>query len=589
MAGQISRNKVVSEKFSDLWTMPPKGDGKIIELSEAIKRHIKPGMSIYVREGSYAALRELIRQFWNSEPKFTLIMLGCRDYALDLIHCKLVTRLITARCSESATQGRSLIVQRAYEKGLLEIENWSLYSLTLRLMAAALELPFLPTRSILESSMVEENRESFMEAEDPFGTNMKVGLLKPLSPDIAIVHAWAADSEGNLITAPAILSGEGEWGVFASRGGVIATVEKIVSSEFIREHSSLVKIPGSFVRSVSLAPFGAHPQTFVPVWDELEGYEADFDFMEGHWQASQHAATLDLWIKEWILDCPSNEDYLRKLSHERLALLKGSGAKDMWKYRSLELIRKAPQATSYNANEMMIIGASRVIKQSVTNKGYRIIISGVGTAGLAAWLAYYGLKEENIDVELMLGSGLYGWVPYPNDLRLESFSRIRSCKMITDVVHAYGVFAHNKCLSVLGAGQVDKHGNLNSTKLSESFYLTGSGGANDAALADEVIVVIPQARRRFVDKLPYITCSGKRVKTVVSDKGVFEKKDGELIFMAYFGDVDKPEEIMREVQSECGWELKVDPELHRIDPPTHEELALLRLLDPRIISRTEGG
>jgi len=48
-------------------------------------------------------------------------------------------------------------------------------------------------------------------------------------------------------------------GALGSQKGIIATVEKIVSTEFIREHSSFVSVPAYFVKSVSVVPFGAHP------------------------------------------------------------------------------------------------------------------------------------------------------------------------------------------------------------------------------------------------------------------------------------------------------------------------------------------
>ena len=566
------------------------GDDKVLGLSEAIRQYIRPGMMLYVREGSNASIREIIRQFWGSRPSFVLVALGCRDYALALIHSGLVTKLITSRCSESSTQGQSLVIQRAYEQKLLEIENWSLYSLTLRLMAGAMGIGFMPTKSILGSSMAEENRDSFTEMDNPFGYGERVGAVRSLNPDIAIVHGWASDRNGNLITAHPILSGEGEWGAFASKNGVIATVEKLVSTKFIRDHSSLVKIPGYFVNSVSVVPFGAHPQGLATVAKtEFEEYEADYDFMERYRQASKTAETLDVWLKEWVMDCSSNEEYLRKLGYPCLAFLKGKASGFNWEHKSLWLPEEILRSARYNAIEMMIVAASRIIKQKVLDNKYRVMVAGIGTGGLSAWLAYYELRKTGHDVELMIGSGLYGYAPRPGDPRLTNLSNLRTCKMITDVLHTYGVFVgneDNKCLSVLGAGQIDKYGNMNSTKLSDDFYLTGSGGANDAATAKEVIVVAAQSKKRFVNKLPYITCSGSKVRTVVSNKGVFEKIDNsnELILTGYFADpsVSDQSDIVRTIKDDCGWELKVYSKLKKIKPPNLSELALLRLLDPNV-------
>ena len=574
--------------IADLDLKLNEGENKVLSLEEAIRRYVEPGMTLYVREGSYAALREMIRQFWGKKPGFILVMIGCRDYALDLIHCGLLSKVMAARCSESATQGVSHVIKRAYKKKAVDLENWSLYSLTLRLMAGAMQIGFLPTRSLLDSSMAQENRESFMEMDDPFGRDGKIGVVKSLNADIAMVHGWAADSHGNLILGPAILSGEGEWGALGSRKGVIATVEKIVSTEFIREHSSLVNVPAYFVKSVSVVPFGAHPLGLASLTSDFDEYEADYEFMKERAQASKEPETLDAWLKEWVVACPHNDDYLRKLGYPRLAFLKGKAGRFNWEHKLLSLREEDLTATEYDAEERMIIAASRIIKEKVVNNRYPVILAGIGTGGLAAWLAYYQLKKTGVDVELMLGSSCYGWAPRPGDPQVTNLSNLRACKMITDIVHTYGIFAQKLCLSVLGAAQVDKYGNLNSTRLSEDFYLTGSGGANDAVAAStETVVVLEQSKKRFVNELPYTTCHGKNTTTVISDKGIFEKisPDNELILTAYFPEPDKSDQdsTVRAIMEDCGWVLKVHPHLREIEPPETEELTLLRVLSSKAV------
>ena len=572
--------------IADIDLKQNEGKNKILGLEEAIRRYIEPGMTIYIREGSYAAIREMIRQFWGTKPQFTLVMIGCRDYALDLLHCGLVTKVVTSRCSESATQGVSPVAKRACKQKSTQIENWSLFSLTLRLMAGAMGIGFMPTRSLLHSTMAQENRDSFIEMEDPFESGEKLGIIKSLNPDIALVHGWASDPNGNLILAPAILSGEGEWGAFGSKEGVIATVEKIVSTEFIREHSSLVNIPGYFVKSVSVEPFGAHPLGLAAIASEFDEYEADYEFMKERGEASKGSETLDAWLKEWVMDCSSNEDYLKKLGYHRLAFLKGKAGKFNWKHKLLSLSEETLTKSEFNSEENMIIAASRIIKEKVLKNGYQVILSGIGTGGLASWLAYYQLKKSEVDIDLMLGSSSFSWAPRPGDPQVTNFSNLRTCKMITDILHTYGIFAWKQCLSVLGAAQVDQYGNLNTTKLSEDSYLTGSGGANDAvAAARETIVVLAQSKRRFLDKLPYMTCFGKNVRTVVSDKGIFEKiyPDEELILTGYFMDPNHSEQetTIRTIIEDCGWKLKVHPNLKKIEPPDTRELALLRLLSSK--------
>lgn len=583
----MDKNKI-SQTFSNIASIElsdNEGENKVIDLGDAIKRHVKPGMLLYIREGAYAAIRETIRQFWGTQPKFTLAMIGCRDYALDLLHCGLVTKVLTSRCSESATQGISSVVKRAYKQKSVEIENWSLYSLVLRLMAGAMGVGVMPTRSIVSSTMAQENRDSFMEMDDPFSPGNRLGLVKSLNPDIAFVHGWASDANGNLILAPAILSGEGEWGALGSKNGVIATVEKLVSTDFIRKHSSLVSIPGYFVRSVSVLPYGAHPLGLASTADDFDEYEADYEFMNDHGKASQESETLDSWLREWVVGCPENGDYLKKLGYPRLAFLKGKAGRFDWEQKILSLSEESLVTPEYTAEERMIVAASRVIKEKVVMNKYRVIGSGIGTAGGAAWLAYYQLKKTGFDIELMLGSSYFGWAPRPGDPQVTNFSNLRTCKMITDILHTYGVFAGHQCISVLGAAQIDKHGNLNTTRLSEDFYLTGSGGANDAAAAaQETMVVLNQSKKRFVNQVPYTTCPGSNVTTVVSDKGMFEKINGdELVLTGYLGGPDASDEdsAVRKIREDCGWELKIHPVLKKMSPPETDELTLLRLLSAK--------
>jgi acyl CoA:acetate/3-ketoacid CoA transferase alpha subunit len=78
--------------------------------------------------------------------------------------------------------------------------------------------------------MAEENRHSFVEMADPFDSGKRIGAVKALNTDIAIVHALAADRYGNTIMSP--VSQDTLWGSRSSRGGVVVTAEKIVTSDF---------------------------------------------------------------------------------------------------------------------------------------------------------------------------------------------------------------------------------------------------------------------------------------------------------------------------------------------------------------------
>src|SRR4030066_1909171 len=72
------------------------------------------------------------------------------------------------------------------------------------------------------------------------------------------------------------------------------------------------------------------------------------------------------------------------------------------------------------------------------------------------------------DLELMAEAGMVGYLPRPAEPFVFSFRNFPSCKMLTDIFHVMGIFMggrQNQCLGSLAAGQLDKHGNINSTIL----------------------------------------------------------------------------------------------------------------------------
>ena len=94
-----------------------------------------------------------------------------------------------------------------------------------------------------------------------------------------------------------------------------------------------------------------------------------------------------------------------------------------------------------------------------------------------------------------------------------------------------------------------------------------------------------QATNRFVEKVAYISCPGDRVKTVVSDFGIFEKTgdDSDLILTGCLTNPEIPaqDDPIQAIKNKCGWALKVSPFLEVIPGPDQEELMVLRTFDPK--------
>ncbi|MBA3030941.1 MAG: hypothetical protein FP816_19305 [Desulfobacteraceae bacterium] len=555
---------------------------KVVDLKTAIATYVQEGMSLFITRSAEAAVSEIIRQFWERRSAFTLMMgLPGGAQAMALIHRGLAKKLIFTTCADLyPSPSPNPIIQRAYRHKTVEFENWSVLTFTQALMAGALNLPFMPTLSISGSEMAEENKHAFTEINDPF-EGQKIGVVKRMNPDVALYHGWAADAAGNTILAP--YGDDREWGAKAS-SKVVVTVERIVSTEFIREHSNLVKIPAYMVDAVCLAPFGAHPRAMnnrgLP---EFDAYDVDVPFLQEFREAGKKEETLDQWIKEWVLDCDSHEKRLIKLGAERIYRLKGKAAKENWPIRFIQVKEQAAKPKAYNETEFAIVAASKKIQDIFIQGGFKAIFAGIGLGGLASWLAYYDLKEKGREI-YMVGAGI-GFDPRPADPLMSSSGNIATSRMLTDAVDIHGVCIggiRKACLGILGAAQIDKSGNINSSKVSATTYIGGAGGGNDIANgAAEVVVITKQKKDRFLDQVTYVTCAGAKVSTVISHLGILEKNVTELELTTVFAvDGSTEEQMIQKIKDHCSWDLKVSDKIQKASEPTENELALLRSLDP---------
>jgi acyl CoA:acetate/3-ketoacid CoA transferase alpha subunit/acyl CoA:acetate/3-ketoacid CoA transferase beta subunit len=554
---------------------------KVIPLQEAVAEYIRPGMMLHIAGGiggAGAAICEIIRHFYGTEPGFTLIQSTVTGHAINLLACNLLRKMIFSACVDISPSGRpSQIMQRKWAARSVEFENWSLCSLQQRLMAGALGVAFLPTRSIAGSQMARDNEDSFREIGDPFGSGDSVGVVKALNPDISIVHGCVADERGNTILP--IPYGDDVWGPLASTGGVLVTVEKVVPPEVIRQHAALVKIPGHLVKAVSVAPLGVHPFSLAnPGLEDFKGYESDVEFLQELHEAFADSDKLETWIRKWILDGTTQEDYLKKLGDRRIEALR--------KVRSSSSPAAiAAVSPDYSDEEMMLIAAAREIVRSVLASRLKVVLLGAGSRSAAVLLAYRQLKAHGYDIEVITGNGQYGYDPLPGEVGLQSLAGVYSSKMVMDTIVSQGILiggGHNSCLGVLGAGQIDKYGNTNSTLTADGRFLVGSGGANDAGNAREVIVVLEQSKDRFAEKLAYVTCPGDRITTVVSDLGIFKKSPGgdELRLAACLPGVKGAglADRIKNVRDRCSWSLKLVDPVEDVPAPAPGELASLRRL-----------
>ena len=239
----------------------PTALNKVMTAPEAIQTLIHPGDFVHfgITHGiPYGLCNELLRSFDGTDPQFTLSTMGASSNVACLIHRHLVKKLITSYAGDIyPAPGPNRIFDEAWKAGL-EIEPWTVLTLTQRLIAGALGLGFFPTNSLKGSSLAEDNAQQglFAIIPNPFDKEKPQAVIPPLQPDVALVHGWMADATGNTVLPPPW--SESPWGALASKK-VIVSVEHIVAPEIIRHYNHLVKIPGTVVNAVCEIPFGCHP------------------------------------------------------------------------------------------------------------------------------------------------------------------------------------------------------------------------------------------------------------------------------------------------------------------------------------------
>lgn len=570
--------------LADHFLYPADGEDKRMTLAAAVRRFVRPGMHLhlgYCGARPNAAVAEVVRAFHGTDPRFTLSAHGLVNSQLAIIHDGLVAKVIAGYVGENyPAPAPNPVFQRAVADGGIELENWSLWTLTARLMAAALGVPAMPVRSLVDSSMADEHRGTrFTEAQRVDG-HPPTGFVSAMRPDVVLMQAAAADPNGNVVMAAPY--GEGAWGALAANVGVIACVEEIVSAEQLRARNSGVRIPAHLVRAVCHTPFGSHPYGLYDAEDPgRRRYAEDVEFVRDVRIASKRPEDFEAWFQEWVLGPADHEEYLSRLTDARLNALIGRGRGDSWRFEPPAIRGVADAATP---QERMVLATSRLLVSRIRRDEHDVVLAGIGLAHLAAWTAVRSSNRSGRDVRLLSEIGMLGYDPRPGDPYLFANRNLPTCRQLTDVTDVLGAYVSGpatRCLGVLGAGQVDGSGAINSTWTEDGSFLTGSGGANDvASAADDVIVTIRHSPRRLVSAVPYVTAPGGRVSAIVTSEAVLERRDGEFVLTGYLAPLGADREAtLAGITGRIGFPVRVAADPVPEPEPDLEELAVLRSFD----------
>jgi glutaconate CoA-transferase subunit B len=228
----------------------------------------------------------------------------------------------------------------------------------------------------------------------------------------------------------------------------------------------------------------------------------------------------------------------------------------------------------YTADEMMAVAAARRLRNG------SVCFVGIGLPSQAANLARATHAPGCV---LIYESGTIGAKPTRLPLSIGDGELAETADAVVSVPEIFSYWLQGGRIDVgfLGAAQIDRYGNLNSTVIGDYAHpkvrLPGGGGAPEiAAWCHETFVMLRQTPRAFVEQLDFLTTRGDGVTWVVTDLGLLEPDpDGELVLTELH-----PHVTVEEARSATGWELRVASDLRRGTPPTEEELEALRALRP---------
>jgi glutaconate CoA-transferase subunit B len=254
---------------------------------------------------------------------------------------------------------------------------------------------------------------------------------------------------------------------------------------------------------------------------------------------------------------------------------------------------------SYTTSEMMTVAAARKLRDGA------VCFVGIGLPSTAANLARLGHAPR---VRLIYESGTIGAKPSVLPLSIGDGELATSADTVVSTPEVFRYYLQGGRVDVgfLGAAQIDRFANINTTVIGAyrkpKTRLPGAGGAPEiAALAGEVLIIMQQSARSFVERLDFVTSvgfldggdararaglPGKGPVAVVTDLCILEPDPAtrELKVASIHPGVQRPM-----IERATGWPIRYASQVSTTDPPSARELGTLRELLRRTAAAHGSG
>lgn len=197
-------------------------------------------------------------------------------------------------------RGLSPCARRHMQIGKVKVTEWTNYSLSARLRAGAMGVPFIPTRNLLGTDTFKYSASMIIEC--PY-TGKKLALQPALYPDVAVIHVHESDVYGN-VRVRGILTSDNDLARAAKR--VIVTCERLITNEEIRRNPTETTFPYFLVDAVCEVPYGAYPGTMA------YEYFSDEEHLREWRKVEEHPAAFKEFLQKNIYDCKDHHEYINK-------------------------------------------------------------------------------------------------------------------------------------------------------------------------------------------------------------------------------------------------------------------------------------
>ena len=255
--------------------------------------------------------------------------------------------------------------------------------------------------------------------------------------------------------------------------------------------------------------------------------------------------------------------------------------------------------TDYTSSELLTINSARLLRDGDT------VFVGVGLPNLACNLARHTHAPNLV---MIYEAGVIGAQPARLPLSIGDPTLVSGALSVCSMYDIFAFYLQRGNIDVgfLGGAQIDRFGNINATVIGgyphPKVRLPGSGGSMEiSAWANRCYILTPHQKRRFPEKVDFRTSAGflngrpereaehlrgSGPQAVVTDLGILEPdENGELVLAALH-----PGCTAEQAKANTGWELKSVADLRVTQPPSDEELRILRQeLDPEGIYLKGGA